>query len=380
MNGNHIAIEDVGLDVCCLEGSSETDGRGIVSLSIAAQLAQRGYEVDLFVKGPRRLHERWSRNVRLRNVGKGPFPTEAEDGTPYIVHIVNHWSVVDRLGETPVLYQAHEFERLRVERGCKVDPATLESQDATIRRSAAVMAPSQEVRQWVILHYGLERERVLLAPHGIDTNIFHPMDRRQARKKAGIPLEARTVLFVGRIEFRKGLDVLRDAFDRLDSDVALYIIGEAKGELDPNDLEVQRMLENWISSRDLHSRAHLLGALRWSELPAFYSAADVVALPSRVEPFGLPTIEALACGAPVVGSDLDGFREILRPAQDGLLVKAEDSQALANALSTVLSDPAWRTPRRIAERAARAEEFSWDRTARIVEEFLARLQTPAPAH
>lgn len=373
---NYVAIEDCGLDVCHLEGSAKTDGRGLVCLYLAKHFVLEGFDVDLFTIGPREIHPHWRRYVNVRNVGDGPFPDKARDGTPYEAVFVNDWRVEGRLGSTPIVYQPHEIEALRVHRTGQSNEEAIAAQERMFGQCQVVLVPSTDIRSYVVENLGVPARRVILAPHGIDTAVFSPGDRCSARIGIGLEPAARVALFVGRIEVRKGLHVLRDAFALLPSDVQLMIIGEAKPEWDPVDSQVLGDLRGWIRANNYGQRVRLLGAVPWFDLPQYYRAADVVVLPSLMEPYGLPTAEALACGAPVVGSDIDGFRELIRHGEDGLLCPVGAGSAYAAAVMRVLEEPQWHTPSAIRARVRRVSSLGSHRTVAAV---LEHLSAAAPA-
>lgn len=355
----YVAIEDCGLDACQSVGSAQTDGRALVCLYLAQELSRAGYTVDLFTPGPRKIHPYWAEHIHVRNVADSQFPDQAEDGTDYDFVLVNHWSVAGRLGNRPVVYQPHEIESLRIYRTGQQGPEALEQQRHLLRHCAAVLVPSIEIRNYVVENLSVPVQRVILAPHGIDSSLFSPGDQRSARLSLNMDPSARVVLYVGQIELRKGLGVLRAAFDQLPSDVQLVVIGDVGEHRDPQDLLIQKELVDWKQANGYGDRLHMRGAVPWFNLPEHYRAADVVVLPSLMEPYGLPTVEALASGIPVVGSDIDGFREVMRHTMDGVLCRVGDARAFAEAIEQVLEGTDWHTESAKRERAHRASAFGW---------------------
>src|SRR5690606_25860479 len=146
--------------------------------------------------------------------------------------------------------------------------------------------------------------RVDVIPLGVDLAQFTPGDRGAARRRTGIPSDERVILTIGRIEPLKGLDVLIESLAQMrDLDrVGLYIIGG--DEHARPELERLAAIARGFGVQD---HVHLLGARAHEELADYYRAADIVAVPSFYESFGLVAVEAMACGAPVVASRVGGL-------------------------------------------------------------------------
>ncbi len=187
---------------------------------------------------------------------------------------------------------------------------------------------------------------MVMVPNGVDVGLF-----RDARPAGGLP-EGRRILFVNRLEPRKGFRVAVEAFGILAAerpDAVLVVAGdgaerEAVGLLPP---EVRR-------------RVAMLGHVPHDDLPAYSAACEVFVGPARGgESFGIVLVEAMAAGLPVVASDIPGYREVVRDGVDGVLVPPSDPVSLAAGVRTVLDDPTL-AARLVRAGRARAEEFSWD--------------------
>src|SRR5580692_6864851 len=168
-------------------------------------------------------------------------------------------------------------------------------------------------------------------PNPIDLELWRPIDRVEARQGLGVPLDSRIVVYHGRIEMhRKGLDMLLEAWERIRAgrpgrDERLLLIGSGHDDA-------------WL--RERVGRPELSG-IHWVDryeldrevMRRYLSAADLYVLPSRIEGFPVAPLEAMACGLPVVGSDIPAMRDIIASVRDcgGLVVPRGDSVALANA-------------------------------------------------
>lgn len=196
---------------------------------------------------------------------------------------------------------------------------------------------------------------VVVAPHGVDLAAFtpDPSHDEQLLLEHGFPLHVPYVFFLGTFEPRKGLDVLLDSFETLsgeDGSVELWLAGQAGWGL--------KEFEDQLASHRASSRIRRLGFVSEAVLPALLRQARVVAYPSRGEGFGLPVLEALACGAPVVTSKDTVMAEVAGTA--ARLVPAGDSAALAKELLACLALSAEQRSHHSRAARARAERFTWE--------------------
>ena len=235
-----------------------------------------------------------------------------------------------------------------------------------VRESAAVTAASEiEVSELVDL-YGADPAKLHIIPCGVDLGVFRPMRQSDAREALGRDQCERIVLFVGRIEQIKGIDVLLRALGQLfvrrpdlRSDVCLLVVG---GALDPGDdaPETEKILElrRLVHEHRMEANVNFVGSLDQETLALYYAAADVCAVPSLTESFGLVALEAMACGTPVVGTRVGGLQTLIEHGESGLLVPAGDYPALADAIEQVLTDHRLRM--HLAHGARdRAEHYTW---------------------
>src|SRR5207249_5890847 len=246
-----------------------------------------------------------------------------------------------------------------------------------VRESAAITAASEiEVGELLDL-YDADRKKLAIIPCGVDPNVFRPMRQADAREALGRDQCERIVLFVGRIEQIKGIDVLLRALGllffrhpELRNDLCLLVVG---GALDPGDdaPETEKILElrSLVHQHRLESNVSFVGSRGQEDLALYYAAADLCAVPSLTESFGLVALEAMACGTPVVGTRVGGLQTVIENGKSGLLVPAGDYQALADAMTQVLTDARLRMHLAHGARE-RAEHFTWRRVGdRIVDPY-----------
>src|SRR6266496_298536 len=196
-----------------------------------------------------------------------------------------------------------------------------------VRRAAAVATVSDASRRDIVELLGVPEHRVLMlpgAPHPA-CRVPSPAEVERVRKAYGLP--RRYIVSVGTLEPRKNLPTLLRAFDRLraqaaTADLDLVVIG-GRGWRD-------RELRAELATRLASGRLHTLGYVPEKDLVALYGGAEVLAYPSHFEGFGLPVVEAMACGTPVVTTDVPALREVSGGA--AVLVPLGDEVALAGAV------------------------------------------------
>ncbi|MDQ3762087.1 MAG: glycosyltransferase family 4 protein [Actinomycetota bacterium] len=211
----------------------------------------------------------------------------------------------------------------------------------SVARAAVVCTPSGAVAQQVARRLDIPAEQIVVTPLGVDRSWLDAAPAEELRPTLRLP--PRYLLFVGAAQPRKGLDVLLDAHRSLPELAPLVLAGPA----------------GWGPTLTTSSRVRILGYLDEADLRCVVAGATALVLPSRDEGFGLPVLEAMAAGVPVVCSDLPALREIA----GGLatLVPPGDPAALATALATV--DGVGRDPVGAAARRAHAARYTWQACA-----------------
>ena len=231
---------------------------------------------------------------------------------------------------------------------------------------------------------GVPAEKVCTIPPGVDLDLFRPSPRDAARAELGLDPMQRIVLFVGRIDPIKGIDTLVAAAELILAQGALQpppvflLVG---GDLDSEGTPQGPLaaIAAALEERGIAAHFRLVGSQPQNRLPLFYAAADLVAVPSRYESFGLVAVEALACGAPVVASRAGGLRFTIDEGSTGLLVKPQSPPALAEAITAILGDDALRAAMSAAARPS-VERYDWSNIARQVRHVYQRLAAGHRAH
>ena len=380
-------------------GGRDSGGMNVYVREVARALGKRGIEVDVFTRWREKYDPRiqvLGPNARVIHIESGPmgywpkmdvyahldeFTAKLEEhvaaeGRSYDIVHAHYWlsaSVAKTLASRWAVPRIQMFHTLGLVKREVMDEDPDGESDVRIaiereavRESAAIVAASSiEVGELREL-YGAERSHIDVIPCGVDPDVFRPMRQADARERLGLDQCERNILFVGRIEQIKGIDVLLRAlgllfFRRPDlrSNVCLTVVG---GALDPGDdapeTEKIQELRRLVHQHRMEANVNFVGSLEQDQLAVYYAAADICAVPSLTESFGLVALEAMACGTPVVGTRVGGLQTLIEHGESGLLVPAGDYQALAQAMAQVLSDDRLRM--HLAHGARdRAEHYTW---------------------
>lgn len=232
----------------------------------------------------------------------------------------------------------------------------------TLRRSARLHTLSNFMAGIAAETYGIPRQKIAVIPGGVDLQKFRPAaNRAGVRRGLGLPSDRPILLTVRRLAARMGLGNLISAMAAVvqTQPDALLLIGGKGGLADALQAQVQQL--------GLGANVRLLGYIAEEALPAYYQAADLFVLPTlELEGFGLVTLEALACGTPVVGTPVGGTVEILSRLHPSLLAPSAQPPDLAQAIVSVLAAPP--VSRQVCREFA-SGHYDWDRTVDQLEQL-----------
>ncbi len=333
--------------------------RDLVSLTVHCQGADRKDAV---------AHRPWSHlenaNAALQTVSADLSMTAAAAGADVVHSHTWYTNLAGHLAATlygiPHVLTVHSLEPLRPWKAEQLGGGYALSswcERVAVESAAAVIAVSSGMRSDVLATYpSLQAGRVHVIRNGIDTDEYYPDAGTDVLGKHGIEPGRPTVAYVGRVTRQKGLPVLLRAAELLDPQVQLVLCA---GQADTPELgaEVTGLVEHLRESRS--GVVWLDGMLPKTDVIQILSQATVFACPSLYEPLGIVNLEAMACGTAVVGSDVGGIPEVVMDAQTGLLVPPGDHVLLAEALSSLLRDPARAAAMGELGRQHVAAEFSW---------------------
>jgi glycosyltransferase involved in cell wall biosynthesis len=194
------------------------------------------------------------------------------------------------------------------------------------RHTDRVIAVSQALGD-VVASLGVDRDKIVQIPTGVDTERFHAVDRISARDELGLPLEAPLIAVPSRLSPEKGIHHLLAALPRMRSNVHVVLVGDG---------DQRAELEEQTARLGLGTRVHFAGYQLEHRMKLFYSAADLTCLPSLEEGWPDALMEAFACGCPVVASDVGGVADIIELTGAGLLAPPGDPEGLSRVLGEAL--------------------------------------------
>lgn len=392
-------------------GGKDAGGMNVFVRESARVLAQRGHAVDVFTRSTGghslRIDPRIAPNARVIHVPAGPEAPVAKDGlnvlvpefadwlcrfarqegVEYDVTHAHYWLsglvaeiAREQLGARFVqtFHTLAELKNQIADAPQQVEPEIrLRSECALCVSADRISAATLLERAQLIRYYGAGSRRIRIVPPGVDIARFNPIDQAYAKRVIGIPGHHKLILFAGRIEPLKGTDALLRAVALLRERAAglawdfgrlcvSIIGGDPSEEGQRQNAEMARLhaLRDELGLKDL---VVFLGARDQDALRFFYSAADCLVMPSHYESFGMVALEAMACGTPVIASDVGGLSQLVQHNKTGLRVPARDPASLAAALDRLLSDEAYR--RRMGHRAScYAEDYDW---GKIIDKLVA---------
>jgi len=395
-------------------GGKETGGMNVYVRDLADELSRRGIAVDVFTRSqnphlPHVMHQ-LGPNGRVIHIPTGPeepydknkvfdhLPqfvegvlqfAEDEDVHYDVIHShywLSGWAARELRKEwgAPIVQMFHTLGKMKnsVANGASEYETArrIETETEIVHFADRLVAATLAEKDQLIRLYGADPKTISIVPPGVDLAHFHPMPKHNARQHIGVESHDWMVLFVGRIEPLKGVDTLIRAMALLAhecptwvSRLSLAIIG---GDPNTNENAEMERLKAMHADLKLGDLVVFLGAKDQNTLQYYYNAAEAVVMPSHYESFGLVALEAMACGTPVIASDVGGLSHLVRDGETGFHVPNGDHIALASTLARLLQDDTLR--RRLGEQAAYwARNYSWTKIADRVLEVYRRAQPVA---
>lgn len=388
-----IAMVSVHSSPIGLLGTRDTGGMSVYIRELARELGSRGLAVDIFTRAQDPGSEdvvEISRNVRVIHLEAGPkeplnplaiFPHlpdflrslqrfKASEELHYdLIHghywlsgRVANWAASD--WKVPHIFMFHTVGALK-NLNCEADKepdlrVRVEKQVA--RDSERIIAATEFERVELVKRYGIPSRKIDVVPCGVDLGLFRPLDKEQSRISLNLGSNHFVVLFVGRFAQLKRIDRIIQSLvylRHLDG-IRLVIVGG-----DGNGAPEESRLRRLSRQLGLDDRVAFVGRVEQGILPVYYSAADVLVLPSEYESFGLVGLEALACGLPVVATPVGAYSTILQQGLTGHILTDGTAESIARGIERFLSTG---SSSRISAGAIRnsVEAYSWSHIAAAI--------------
>lgn len=392
----HIALISVHGDPAIEIGKEEAGGQNVYVRQVGKALAQQGWLVDMFTRKANSQQAeivQHSPNCRTIRLTAGPeefvprddiftfLPEfvdkfcqfQEENHIDYSLVHTNYWLsawVGMQLKKTLDIKQVHTYHSLGAVKYKSVTTipmiasTRLSTEKAVLETADRIVATSPQEREHMRTLVS-QKGKIDIIPCGTDISHFGSISRVKAREELAIDPDTQVILYVGRFDKRKGIETLVRAVGqcqiRKNNKLKLIIGGGFRpGHSDGQEHD---RIADIVDELGLNDITIFPGRLSREILPTYYTAADIAVVPSHYEPFGLVTIEAMACGTPVIGSDVGGLQFTIKSEETGLLCPPKDNAAFAAAIDRILSQPEWRNKLGTNARKRVEEMFSWDGVA-----------------
>jgi len=359
-------------------GSKEAGGQNIYILYLAKYLCRLGIYVDVYTrwdKNNKREIVNLNNHLRVIRIKAGPkryIPRDTflqvidefsdnvckrvkREKMRYDIIHANYWFSgviglkIAKKMKIPMVFVFHSigqvrFETLKKYQLQKDDYILFQTrklwENTIVHKTDKIIATSPVEKQIIKKIFNISEEKIKCIPIGVDQDIFYPVPFLKARRSVRVPEKGKLILYVGRIEWRKGIGTLLYAFKEILKkypEAMLYVIGggKSKSAQKLEQPETDR-LKNMIKDLELQKNVIFRGPRSQKRLAYYYSAADVCVVPSYYEPFGIVPLEAMACGTPVVASKTGGLKFTVVPEKTGYLAEPRNYQDLAEKIELVL--------------------------------------------
>ena len=408
LNRRSIALISVHGDPAVNIGQEEAGGQNVYVRQVGEALASLGWQVDMFTRKscPNAAnivqHSARCRTIRLKAGPEAFVPRDClieylpeftanfarfmgKEAYP-IIH-TNYWlsgQVGLQLRQKHALQWVHTYHSLGAvkyqssEHMPAIARTRLDVERQILEQADRVVATSpqeQEHMNSLLSQWGA----IDVIPCGTNLDKFRLIPKAEARAKLKQKADEKIVLYVGRFDPRKGIATLVKACAQLKQEgetdrLRLIIVGGSHPErCDGTEEQRIRQMTHDLGLSDCTTFA---GQVNHETLPFYYAAADVCVVPSHYEPFGLVAIEAMACGTPVIASNVGGLKFTVVPEKTGLLVPPKEVAAFGRAIARILNHPEW--AKRLGRQAASRTQkyFAWSGVATELSQLYSTLLAP----
>ncbi|MGH7246385.1 MAG: glycosyltransferase [Candidatus Levyibacteriota bacterium] len=353
----------------------ETGGMNTYVLSLAKELSQRGFLIDIFTRNQDEKKEKivvLSPTLRVVHLDAGPKENIAKKHLiAYIDEFVAsfkafvkqekiNYEILDchyylsgliglkikkELFPIPIVMTFHTLSLMKnlvARTEAEMENASrIEAEFMLAASSDMIISPTQNEGEYLEYLYNCPKEKITIIPPGIDTSLFKPIDKIEAKKTVGADKNHKLILFVGRIEPLKGIDTLLYAMKILaqrkkECTFCLWIVGGEISQVPTLASAEISYLESLKNLLGLSNIVQFIGRKLPEELPYFYNAADVVVMPSHYESFGIAVLEAMACGTPVITTNVSGVSTLIDDKHLKLVASASNPLQLASQMELLL--------------------------------------------
>ena len=347
-------------------GAKDTGGMSVYIRELTRELGKMGHAIDIYTRvhdpadprveslgqQARLIHLRAGKEATIQKMAvyftlpEFTFNLEnywQDNGLEYDIVFSHYWlsALVGKYfrqkREIPYITMYHTLGAVKNAIGIGEGEPELRivSERETIEDCQKIIVATEKEKQDLVRYYGARREKIGVVPCGVNMELFKPVDKTAARQKLGLT-DDKILLFVGRVDPLKGIDQLLRAIPLLKNrdGLRLIVIGG-----DENSRVEGSKLQKLSAELNIREQVTFQGLIKQEQLPYFYSAADACIVPSYYESFGLVPLESLACGTPVVATDVGDLKNIIRQGETGYIVADNSPDKLAKSIAALLTKP-----------------------------------------
>ena len=380
-------------------GGKDAGGMNVYVRDLALYLGRKGIQLDVFTRSqdehvPHVLHDLGFGN-RVVHITAGPehplprpelacfVPEFAENildfaekkGLKYDLIHSHYWMsglAAEELKATwkvPIIQMFHTLGKLKNQVAQNADEAEgdyrILGENRAISIADKIIASTSTEKSQLESLYDANPDKIEIIPPGVDLSHFYPIPPDESKEFVGIPLDKRMLLFVGRIDPIKGIKTLLKAIGYLsdngqaEENLCLVVIGGELEDENGQESDEMKLLHQLRDKYGLQELVTFLGKRSQDSLPYYYSAAEMVIMPSHYESFGMVALESMACGTPVIASLVGGLVHLVEDEVTGYHVPVDDPLALCERITCLLKDKALRY--RMGHNAfALAKKYDWE--------------------
>jgi len=400
MNTKHLAV--ILYHTCPLsdEIDAEIGGANVYVLELSKALAKKGYFIDIFTRSQSEESPRVVQvNERLRviHVPAGPQePMSKKAIELYIPEFLEYlYSFVQKEGISYSTVSCHyylsgiagieikkkfgiplvmTFHTLALMKNLvarseeeRESNERIETELKLVKESDLIVATGETDSQYIQYLYDGDPKKIAILTPGVNLDLFKPMDKIKAKNSIKASLDKKMIVFVGRIEPLKGIDVLLYALKILrgthpELKVCVWIVG---GDISNDAEEWPPELRKLSEIREIlgiHTSVKFVGRKEPKQLPTYYNAADLMVMPSHYESFGITAVESMACGTPVIMTDVTGVSHLIDKKHSILITSANNPIMLSERISSLLCDKK-EYEKVVSSLPQNVQDLSWDNTA-----------------
>ena len=373
-------------------GAKDTGGMSVYIRELARELCNKGHIVDVYTRvhdpadpqiidlgeGARLIHIKAGQELDIHKLALYSYLPDfacnmeryRKDNDLHYDLVFSHYWLSCWVGKylqmwwsVPHITMFHTMGAIKNGIGIGEDEPELRivTEREAVQDSHRIIASTKREKDDIVRYYGASPEKIGVVPCGVNTELFKPSDKQSTRQQLNLD-DDKILLFVGRIDPLKGVEQLLEAVSYLKGtdNLRLVIIG---GDEDSDD--AMTWLKEMTGELNLKDRVTFHGLVKHNELPLYYSAADVTVVPSYYESFGLVALESLACGTPVVATDVGDMSNIIRQGETGYVVPDNDPQELAEKIGIILSKSNNKVESALAIRES-VNRYDWSNIAEMI--------------